>query len=293
MQSSSYSNSLSDQTFAALSLTDNELLHEEISDMEKVTADKNAIILRAAGKLKESGKYDKDPTAICSRLVKIWGKVISASHIRETLPEDFKRPYTKPEDESVPETTVQEIFALMSECHSDLGKVASDILAKIKDNPDIEEQITESLTKINITELHNLVSKLSQINTTGDLKKYIKLLKKFSIDIGLIKEYTDFREKLDAFLKIQLKLMFMTDSLSNVGKKIHYSSKWMSATEKSTELDLLIAKLQRCPHCGHNLADWFNKARIAAQRGDEIPSPETVEFMHICGNPFPSEDQHL
>jgi len=78
-------------------------------------------------------------------------------------------------------------------------------------------------------------------------------------------------------MKVRLKMMFFDNHFADIGKKIKYSSKWMSQIGKDTGLMAIVEKLRCCPSCGWDMSEWFIKASKAVEEMMPIPEPEIPE----------------
>lgn len=274
-------------TFAETQLSDYDILKEERKEMQTLDISKEKIIIQAANKLEVSGKYAHDPKVICSRICKLWPN-ISKSYITEILPDPYKRDY-KEKVEDVPRDKFEEILFLFEEVHTDLGKISADIIKKCRDNPKIKKQIESVLTE-SIHDLHTNLDKYMEgirheLSAIGQLENLVEYLQNISINVGLIKEKTDFREKLDTFMKIRLKIMFMEEHFAHIADKLHYSSKWISAIDKNEKIpdnkkasefvsiDRIIQELRCCPACNFDISDHINRGKVALEKGLPIPKP--------------------
>lgn len=263
--------------------TDDEILYELDQEMQKLKSDKEKIIKQAATLLEESGKYKDDLTVIASKIHHKWDW-ISKSYIYDILPDKFKRPYTKKED-AIAEDIVDEILLLMADQLEELSQICNDIFKKCKEDQNVKNDVSEALKQAihqTHTNLDKFVEKLrKELSTIGQLQNLLEFVKNQQTDIDYIKTLTDYRENLDVFFKIRLKLTFVQEHLADVGKKIHYSSKWMSATKRDPLLDNLIQKFRFCPCCGWDMAEWFIKSSIAESKGRKIPEPQVPKQI-LC-----------
>ena len=269
-------------------LSDEDILADEVQEMKGVDIKKEEIINRAAEKLEKSGKYDNDLTDICARIQKLWPK-ISKSHITETLDGKYVRAYEKKEP-NTPEGLFEEILFVMEDLHNDLAKISADIVKKCREDPDVRKKVEQSLVD-SIHKMHTNLDEFindfrNKLSNVGQLKDFLEFLKSEQTDIDYIKTLTDYREKLDIWFKVRLRMMFTEQHLAELGKDIHYSSKWMSAIKKDenialidkqteyTSIEGIINKLRMCPACGHDMAEWFIKAVIADEKGRPVPKPK-------------------
>lgn len=293
------------QGFMLNELPDEKILSEEISLMATLLTGKERIIRQAAKKLDKSGKYSDDVSVICSRLKKLWGKHISNSTINGALEgkeyEIYKRPYEKKSPET-PETLLEEILFRFQDQNKQMDKILTSVIKKVKQDPKTQQIVEQALVN-SIHELHTnpsgfiIDSLSSRISKIGDLKSLLKFIKSEQVNIDHLEKMVDWRQRLDEFMKVRIRMIFFTEHLAKIGNDMHYSAKWISAItrddsipniEKDSEFkatQLLINTYRNCPACNWDMADWFNKAHIAEQQGVEIPMPESRKLKCIdCKN---------
>lgn len=275
-------------SFRSRQLSDEAILRDEIAEMKDITASKEKIIKQAAEKLAKSGKYDDDLTVICSRLVKVWSE-ISKSYIAKVLPDTYKRPYIKKE-EDVAADLFEEILFRFEDIHNELAKISADLIKKCRDDENVKKDLEQALAQ-SIHDFHEypdayLKDLKKQLSTIRQLENLIEFLKKQENDIDYIKELIDYREKLDPFMKLRLKMMFFENHFISLGKKIHYSDKWMSITNRDETAMKIVGELRCCPACGYDMSEWFVKAKIAYEKGQPIPEPKVPDRKcQECGKP--------
>ena len=276
--------------FISHELPDEKILSEEIALMATLLNGKEKIIKQAALTLERSGKYSEDLTIICSRLKKLWGKHISNSTINNSLDEKYKRPYEKKTIDT-PKSLVEEILFRFQDQNKQMDKILTSVIKKVKADLQVAEIVEQALVNsihdlhTNPSEfiIHSLQNKISKI---GDLKQLLKFIKSEQVNLDHLEKMVDWRQRLDEFMKIRIRMIFFTEHLAKIGNDMHYSAKWISAItrdesipdfEKDSEFkatQMLVQGYRNCPACNWDMADWFNKANIAESNGEPIQMPK-------------------
>lgn len=162
-----------------------------------------------------------------------------------------------------PQTKLEEALYLMEKDYKDLQKIVKKIIKKADEDPEIAQQIEESIT------------------SNDDIDDIIRKLKEDSVDIELLKQKINFKEKLDTYTIFHLKKLFARSKIEQIADKMHYSSKWMSVGPNDVTRNV-ISDLRACPKCGFELADWANKCQIARSNGiDYSPSDIRRTYPNI------------
>ena len=113
------------------STNDSTIIADQTAELQKLAGvydeKKEKIILQAADLLAQ--KYTADPTKISARLKRVWREVnISPKYIERSLPDKYKRFYSKPEPVIEP-TDVQLVEKIQSRLAHNLQKLSRKILA--------------------------------------------------------------------------------------------------------------------------------------------------------------------
>ena len=255
--------------------TDIELLAEQIEQMKSITKNKSSIIKDAAVVLAESGKYDDDLTVIAAKLKRIW-RDISPSLINKVLPLEYKRDY-KADHKAMPNSLLQEFMTRMRDINLELAQVANTIIKHIQSDKRYDQDITLALTET----LHDIHTKkiydgyMAECGKIRDLKSLVEFTKVLQDDAIMIKQQTDWRTKIDLFMKYNIRRLALSTNLGSIAKHIHMSSKWLSETvnQRNTSDDVMqyVKELGQCPKCSFDMSTYFNRAVIALKSGNTIP----------------------
>lgn len=282
---------------------DSVIIHEEIHEYMKNIQVKEDIITRAAKKLEDSGKYP-NPQVIANIIVREFTiakttinedrkkavKVLSKSYIYSVLDEKYKRDYKKPKD--TPVDLIEEVFFRIEDIHKDIAKISSDIIKKCRADEKVKAAVTEAINEF-IHSLHeeNTTDELKkQLSKVGQIKDLILLLKNSQNDINYIKEIADYREKLEPFMKLRLKMMFLDGSFcGQLATKLKMSSKWMTKVKNDDSMLDILKSIKGCPSCGFNMAEWFKKATYANEHMCEVPEiPKHKTTCDKCNKKIPT-----
>jgi hypothetical protein len=262
--------------------TDEIICRSEIEEMNIQKNRKDEIIRTAAIKLENSGKYDGKLDEICPRIQKLWGW-ISKSHISNILDDKYKREYSKKESDII-DSLLDEILWTTDEILQGFSKVVNAIRKKSRSDPNIKSQIEESLMN-SIHDIHssNFIPDLQkQMSKIGQLQSLLNYLKKELVNMEYMQDCVDWREKLDNFMKIRLRMIFVERHFSDVAKTLHISSKWASKIGRDPKILAFIESCQNCPKCQFNIGEYYNKSIIAQEKGIEIDSLTVPEIKCDC-----------
>ena len=248
----------------------NQLLKEEV-DKANFFVNKRAreilepIYLLAAEKLIKNGLVS-DESEVCAKLYKVFGTA-HERHIREWLPEKYKRGYIQNEDRWQPRNLEEEAVKLMSDVLSDMFESVWILYKKIREEPQTSEKY-KGLVKI-VTE---------QFGGPTELQKRIQEWKDLSIELAHLKELQDERQKIGDYEKIMLKIQLLFINKDHVAKMIKLSSKWIkNGVERDAALEKALNKIRVCPKCLFDIADWYNVQRIRIDKGLPVQVPPVLE----------------
>ena len=235
-------------------ISDNDLVKEELTELASKQKDVEKIILRIATKLADSGKYEI-LTEISSRVQKLLPDY-SPSYIRLVLPEKYKRPYTK-QDEDEPQNEYEESWRLITDLFKEMASYMEAGWKKIKKDPNFYNAWVKS-----VHEFIN-VDVPKQFASIGDFVRHIKEL---YVEYEIMKKETDYRIKLTEFHKVRLKIEIMIYSQRKVAKDVSCTPKWVSeGIEDNPELLNRLRRIESCPcGCGFNLYEYYitNQTRL-------------------------------
>ncbi len=239
--------------------SDAEIIGNLITQMDSLETTRAKIILKAANKLADSGKYE-DTTIISSRLKRIW-TTISKSTIDKALPDMYKRKYEQKADiGDAPRSLVQEVLARIDDLDATFRQQTTQLLRHCKADDDVDKTLTDQLPKtfkeINSDKFWNLVRDQSRIIT--DIDGLIEYIKVMQANADWILQATDYRIKLDAFIRLRLRMMSVYETVGSLARIFHISSKWAHAAKEDATVDETLKALRNCPECKCNLSDIFN-----------------------------------
>ena len=260
-----------------------------ISLAAEFSKSKTSIIQTAAKKLKDTNYYDEDLTQISAILREELKNIVSESLIFKSLPEIYKKRYNSKEKkiESLPKTLLQEFFAINADNCQALSDIYADIEKKISKDPELEKKVEQALQESFDDIKKNLSAyaenfKKQYCNVTV-LVEYLGLAKETAVEIHQLKKLLDYRSKLSTYMKVRLKMLFISGhSLNNIARAIGHEQKWMGVIEKDPFLLQLVNFLKLCPCCGWNMEDYVENLRYAADHMTAMPPIHPIQ--HICGN---------
>lgn len=243
----------------------NQLLKDEVNQanlfMKRAREVLEPIYMSAATKL-ITNNIISDPSEICSRLCKIFGSE-HERQLQRWLPEKYKRTYVKDEERDAPRNLREEYIKRLCDVHGEVHEALLTLYKIAREEPEDTEDYN---TLIDIM--------TSQFRQLSELEKGIEDLNAISISLAHAKQVRDQRQKIGDYEKVMLKIQLLFINKDHVAKMIHFSSKWIkNGVEKDEEIQRALDVIRRCPFCMRDIADWYNQAKIAVDRGQAVDAP--------------------
>jgi hypothetical protein len=226
------------------------------------------IVLDAAQKLANSSKYNHDLSIICSRLYKAFPN-LSQSYIRQVLPVNYKREYSKNEELTQPNSLWQEIMLRSADIQEEFAKLSMDIFKKMKTDPKIEYLLQEAFTK------SGLLLQSKKFATISDLLDWIK---ETECHLAIAKDDSDFRVKLDIWTKTRLAIDLITINTRTVAKHL-VTTKWLNMIEDSGEIAGKLERLKNCPLCEQSIFTYYKENQYRADHNLPPLSPKEIDTI--------------
>jgi hypothetical protein len=248
----------------------NELLAPEVAEANRVL-DRGLdtlkeIYIRAAVKIVRNGLVS-DPHDACAMLRRVFS-LRHNRHITDCLPEQYKRTYVQEEDWLAPSNLYQEALKLIYDVMQGGADAALTLYKKLKatEHSDAPEDKKKYDSIMIILE--------QQFGGTAEVRKFIARWMELMVEVTRLKENEDERQKIGYLEKFRLRIELLFFNKDHVAKKIDLSSKWIKNMKIDDE-EIIRARdeLRRCPFCLRDIADWFQKQRIRAEKGFPLEEP--------------------
>lgn len=231
-----------------MELTVDQILSEELYEYNKIKkASKETVstlILRASKKLKDSEICQ--PNEISRILKKKF--VDHKSLVEKVLPDEYKL-VTKPKEDDIPKTIIQEYFYLSKQLYYEKANLCSKIYQILKHDSEFENIVKDQKFG-SIDELHSELA-----------------------EIEILKNQIDKREKLHDWQKIIVRKMSLEDTLHHVAEKFDQSAKWIKHINEDEKLNKIVEEIKKCPACGWDIAKWFNINSERVRKGLPVIQP--------------------
>lgn len=258
--------------------TDRSLIKYELNVLKQMNVRKEIYIVSAAHKL-ESNYIDKSQIGAALTALLTGGNYrISKSYIMSSLPDAYKRTYTKRKH---PRDIFEEVLMKADETFSEI-KITNRQLLKIYRSKKSSEQaailaqfesiIHESHGKFG-TVYKGILQEMASIQSVYTLVDSLEGMRE---DARVLRRMTDPRIKLRRWLKIRLKAAYLSHTTGHIASVLGISHTWAKNIRHTPAYDAFMAELQSCPQCGYNLLAYIDKADEAFNAGKPIPEPITL-----------------
>jgi len=267
-------------------INDAVIIRDETKELKDVTIlhdeKKRDLIIRAAGKLAE--KYE-DKSVICSRLQKEWRDInISQTYIKQTLPDEYKRDYTKKEIKTEDVTEAQEYLKELEDIHLAQAKLLHEYRRVAESRPELDDQISQILADVKQMkrDIGDAVDEVKlQMDDSVHYLQISEWLKSIQTECHAINTLVDCRQHFTTAWKFSLKLIFNFKSHNHVATLLanskKNSAKWLSDIHKDEETAHLFRTVGKCPRCDWDWTLWWEKAKYALANGRKMPLIQTIE----------------
>ena len=269
---------------------------QELADIESsVIGRKKDIILQAADKL--AMKYVENPSIVSTKLKAILSKDItvmengkakttyariSPQYIMDVLPAKYKQANSRRDEkkDDTPTNLFEEALTLMAECLDVASATTKNMLKTVQkirtDDPKLYNEIKSDFgtlaTEAGVAQIKLYLEK--ELSEIRNIKQFVNLLKNILTTARSLQSLQDPRQKFSAAAKLNLRILFVTDSYDHLAAKLtgnKYGGKWLSMIDRDPRLKSL-AELIKCPACLFDGARWIEKAKHCQDEGLEIPA---------------------